>query len=102
MLFSRPFLMSGRSGDGDTAPDQTARLCLAQAMLDAPWIPGDGVPQDYSEDSRFAILNDMTAGARQGTSWMAVRHFSRDGQVVGAYWVDNKGRFQQVAACYED
>lgn len=40
-----------------------------QAMLDAPWVAeegGGGVPTEDSEDSRFAILNDMTAGEHQG------------------------------------
>ena len=43
--------------------ERQARGRLVQAMLDVPWSAEDGgVPTSYSEDSRFAILNDMTAG----------------------------------------
>lgn len=43
--------------------ERRARGRLVQAMLDVPWSVEDGgVPVAYSEDSRFAILNDMTAG----------------------------------------
>ncbi len=45
-----------------SSAEAAARERLVQAMLDAPWVPGEGVPAAYSEDSRFAILNDMTAG----------------------------------------
>ncbi|GAX84229.1 hypothetical protein CEUSTIGMA_g11652.t1 [Chlamydomonas eustigma] len=42
-----------------------ARARLVQALLDAPWSQTEGVPAEYSDDSRFAILNDMTAGQEE-------------------------------------
>ena len=50
--------------------EQAARARLLQAMLDTPWLAeaggGGGIPTEYSEDSRYAILNDMTAGELRG------------------------------------
>ena len=60
---------------GEAAPplsdeERRARGRLVQAMLDVPWSVEDGgVRVAYSEDSRFAILNDMTAGEMD---WMFV------------------------------
>ena len=63
-------LAPGVTGRPLSDAEQAARARLLQAMLDTPWSAeagGDGgIPMEYSEDSRYAILNDMTAGERQG------------------------------------
>ncbi|KAG2450320.1 hypothetical protein HYH02_004825 [Chlamydomonas schloesseri] len=46
-------------------PVAVAQQAVLEAMLQVPWQAGEGLPADVAPDSRFAMLNEMTAGQEE-------------------------------------
>ncbi|GFR47129.1 hypothetical protein Agub_g8816, partial [Astrephomene gubernaculifera] len=46
-------------------PVLVAQQAVLEAMLQVPWMAGVGLPADVAPDSRFAMLNEMTAGQEE-------------------------------------
>ncbi|PNW80386.1 hypothetical protein CHLRE_07g315350v5 [Chlamydomonas reinhardtii] len=46
-------------------PVAVAQQAVLEAMLQVPWEAGEGLPADVAPDSRFAMLNEMTAGQEE-------------------------------------
>ncbi|EFJ44659.1 hypothetical protein VOLCADRAFT_118674, partial [Volvox carteri f. nagariensis] len=46
-------------------PVLVAQQAVLEAMMQVPWEGGVGLPADYPAESRFAVLNEMTAGQEE-------------------------------------